>query len=312
MLQQTQASRVIDFFLRWMDLFPSFHVLAQAHESEVMKAWEGLGYYSRARSVHAAAKYIVEHHGGILPSTREQLLDIPGIGPYTAGAILSFAFHQRAVAVDANVRRVISRLHGKKLIDADLESFVEKILPQDTPWNTMEALIELGALVCRSSPLCHHCPLSSICASFAQGTQKTIFEKPASKAIKLFRDVAVVFKGTQVWVMKRTGKEVMSGLYEFPFFETTPHGRSLHEFSQLLTTQLACSHTHLAKLSQVMHSFTKYRVTLFPHLFAIDESECPHGEWVDFESLSSLPFSSGHRRVLFDVMSCAQNFVSSV
>ena len=158
MLQQTRAQVVVSYFDRWMKRFPNVEALAAAPIEEVIKIWEGLGYYSRARNLHKGAQEIVRKHGGRIPNTREALLELPGLGPYTAGAILSFGFHQRATAVDGNVLRVLSRFGwiaediGKIAARRKIEALAESLLDEKKPWVSAEALIELGATICLPQP----------------------------------------------------------------------------------------------------------------------------------------------------------------
>ena len=171
MLQQTQAARVVPFFLRWIKKFPTVRELSQGSEDDILKLWEGLGYYSRARNLKKAACFIEEVFHGEIPKDQESLRSIPGIGPYTQGAIRSFAFHERAAAVDANVERVIARWmdvpiqKGSTRSREKVESLLEEILPEKDAWVVMEALIELGALVCQKKPVCEVCPLRKECLS---------------------------------------------------------------------------------------------------------------------------------------------------
>ena len=154
MLQQTQVSVVIPYFDRWMNRFPTLRHLAKATLDEVIKEWEGLGYYSRARNLHEGARYVLEKHEGILPETREELQKIKGLGPYTIGAIRSFAFHHKAAAVDGNVIRVLARYFkieddiAKPKTIQMIRDRAEAILPEIEPWIVAEALIELGATLC--------------------------------------------------------------------------------------------------------------------------------------------------------------------
>ena len=157
MLQQTQVKTVLPYFERWMLLFPSIEKLAQAEEEEVIFAWEGLGYYARARSIHRGAKYLLKHHGGELPNSEEALLKIPGVGPYTLSAILNFAFERRSALIDGNVLRVLSRFYAiDDPIDLQktknkIKAALELILPEERPWIISEAIMELGATVCQKS-----------------------------------------------------------------------------------------------------------------------------------------------------------------
>ena len=200
MLQQTQVSVVIGYFQRWMERFPTVKHVAEASLEEVIKLWEGLGYYSRARSLHKGAQYILEHHAGNLPSSREELEKIPGVGPYTVGAILSFAFHKKAAAVDGNVVRVLARFAA---VEEDVTSgkfkkwiweYAESILPETAPWLVVEGLIELGGTVCTRQPKCFACPLSSSCLGLKKGIADLLpIKKKQAATTQLKRQVAIVY-----------------------------------------------------------------------------------------------------------------------
>lgn len=302
MLQQTQAARVVDFFERWMQKFPSVEALALASEAEVIKAWEGLGYYSRARSLHAIAKIVCATYNGTIPSTHEALLRLPGIGPYTAGAILSFAFHKRAVAIDANVSRVLVRYFGETQREK-LLALLETVLPDEEPWFFLEALIELGALVCRRIPGCSECPLSSNCR--AKGNAELIAPaSPSKKVLRLFRDVCLFHYVGSILVVKRSGRAVMSGLYEFPFFDSMPRGRSPQELVEHIERSLSCSSMGVIRMGCVAHTFTRHRATLYPAIVQVSEPfDFEDGAWIKTHMLSDLPFSSGHRKVLVQFLS---------
>jgi A/G-specific adenine glycosylase len=300
MLQQTQACRVVSFFENWMKLFPSVKLLAQASEEMVIKAWEGLGYYSRARSLHRAAKIIVDEFGGQIPSEKELLSSIPGIGPYTTGAILSFAFHKKAAAIDANVRRVMSRfLNLPKVV----EEVVEPLLSEDQPWHTMEALIELGALVCRKTPQCAECPLCSQCLAHKKGVYDVATTRPLSRTTRLWRDVAVIVCKGHVFVLQND-KGIMKGLSEFLYFEGNEVRKTLAEFSEYLSGFCKNNISALTALPSVSHAFTRFRCTLHPNIVIAEKFfEYPVGKWVKIQDVSLLPFSSGHKRVLVSALS---------
>ncbi len=325
MLQQTQVSVVIPYFLRWMQQFPTIETLANAHLDEVLKAWEGLGYYARARNLHEGAKFALLHFNGKLPDTKEALLKIKGLGSYTSGAILNFAFHKRYAAVDGNVMRVCSRYFG--LLDdiaklstvKKIESLTLDFLPEDEPWVISEALIELGATVCKKLPKCIECPLKSGCKAFLLGmTAQIPFNSRKTKIETLYRSVAVVIHQDKI-LIRRGGKgKVMEGLCEFPYLETPGPVQNyvplLSHIEDLYGIQLSWTKA----LPQVKHSFTRYSAILNPHVFtlnsvigdgsltqsATDESrfalqkDATHGdEWVTLDELKKLPFSSGHKRI---------------
>ncbi|MCH9610551.1 MAG: Adenine DNA glycosylase [Chlamydiales bacterium] len=287
MLQQTQASVVIPYFERWMEAFPTIEALAKAPVEHVLKLWEGLGYYSRARNLHKGAKEIVS-----LGGFPEDLQSISGIGPYTAGAIKSFAFHQKAAAVDGNVLRVMARYLGeegeidKPAVRKKLTQAVEDLLPNEEPWVVMEALIELGALVCQKKPKCSNCPLRSQCQSFRHGLNLPN-RSPRVKITKLERTVAVIECDGYLLLKKGDPGRVMADLFEFPYLEgrrdPADFGRDLDYVGPLLVQK---------------HSFTRYRVTLYPHHFVASSRK---GEgWKKREEVGTLPFSSGHKRVYED------------
>jgi A/G-specific adenine glycosylase len=174
MLQQTQVSRVLDFYRRFLERFPDLHALAKAKPQRVLEAWEGLGYYARARNLHKLAKHVTEARDGIIPSEPEELRALPGVGAYTAGAVASFAYEKRAALVDTNVARVLHRVFAPDLDPTSgaglkrLWQIAEQLLPRTgkVVWTHNQALMELGALVCSArSPKCGTCPVHRVCAS---------------------------------------------------------------------------------------------------------------------------------------------------
>jgi A/G-specific adenine glycosylase len=291
MLQQTQVAVVIPYFHRWMQKFPTARSLAEAPLEEVMKAWEGLGYYSRARNLHLAAQRIVAEHGGELPSDPEKLAELPGFGPYTVGAVLSFAFRQRAPAVDGNVIRVLSRYFASE-VDASkrnhFEELARAVLPEEEPWVVMEGLIELGATVCQKKPRCRECPLKEECRAFRECKADLLpVKKKRAETIYLERQVAVIRWGDEVLVRQEKEAKVMAGLYEFPY-------ASLEE-----NFNMGLQLIKLMSLPLVKHGFTRYDVTLYPSLYKAEEKlEITGFEWKTWNDLAKLPFSSGHRRIL--------------
>ncbi len=293
MLQQTQVAVVKEYYLRWMARFPTIADLAAAPIKEIIKMWEGLGYYSRARNLHEAAQFLVDHYGAAMPSSREELAQIRGLGPYTIGAILSFAFHQRAAAVDGNTIRVLARYFG---IEEEIEksstlkkiwAIAEEILPEKEPWLVVEGLIELGAVICKRDPDCMACPLREKCVAYGQGLQDVLPKKGKKVEITLLsRQVFVIRYENELLVKQGEEGKVMADLYEFPYFEKKHFPFSF-------------SATKLKALPQVNHSFTRYRVKLFPTLWkALEKIEVPNYEWISWEELQKHPFSSGHKKIL--------------
>lgn len=301
MLQQTRASVVIPYFERWMELFPDPAVLARAPLETVIKAWEGLGYYGRARYLHEGARQIVSQYSGKIPRNREQLEKIKGLGPYMVNAILSFAFHERAAPVDGNVLRVLTRHF---LIEDDIcrlatkkkiQVLSDELLDNKKPWLTAEALIELGATLCLPKPLCDFCPIQSTCRALKENRAEQFPVKSKEQPVTtLTRSVAVIEESDAVLLRKGAPGKVMADLYEFPYFEGLDCPLAQH-ISSLWNLQTV----FVRSLPFVQHSFTRYQAQLFPiHLRAIERKPIKDFEWVSLDKLSQLPFSAGHRRIL--------------
>lgn len=298
MLQQTRASVVVPYFERWMARFCDIPTLAKADETEVIKLWEGLGYYSRARSLHQGARYLAEHHGGKLPSDPRLLAKVKGIGPYTSGAILSFAFHKKAAAVDGNVLRVMSRLFCiEEQIDrastrSRIEKEVERVLPDENPHVVMEALIELGALVCKPKPQCAQCPLQGDCQAYLLGKTDQLPKKREKVQVEILnREVYLIEYEGSYLVQTHEGDVLMSGLSEFPYFEKGALPPFLGQIEPV------------TYLQSITHTFTRYKAHLYPSLWkARQPFSLPGFVWVESKRLVELAFSSGHRKILTQLL----------
>ena len=294
MLQQTQVKTVIPYFEKWMAVFPNLKSLANSSIDEVIKLWEGLGYYSRARYIHESAVKLVEQGHSCI--TEDNLQYIKGLGPYTRGALLSFAFKKRAAAVDGNVLRVMSRL---TLFEEDVSlprsrDEIEKrtlcFLPNDKPWETMEALIELGALVCKKTPECTKCPLLNQCEAFKKGRVLDLpVKKRGPKVTKLERTVLIIESAEGYLVKKGSKGKIMADLYEFPWFEG-------HENIEKHLSETFGAADILQKLETVSHGFTRYQAKLFPYRIKLKGTYI--GEYVWQKDLKKIPFSSGHRKIV--------------
>jgi len=223
MLQQTRVETVIPYWERWMDRFPDIDALASAEESVVLKAWEGLGYYSRARNLRKGAAVVRERFGGDVPATVDELREVPGIGPYTAGAVASIAFGVATPAVDGNVRRVLARLFDEpKPTAAWLRDRAADLVDPVRPGDFNQALMELGATVCTpKSPNCMGCPVATMCAARTEGT---VGERPAPKkkksvperVIQVAITCVVARDGWRVAMRRRPVDGLLGGLWEFP------------------------------------------------------------------------------------------------
>ncbi|MFM7108018.1 MAG: A/G-specific adenine glycosylase [Planctomycetaceae bacterium] len=287
MLQQTQVERVRDYFARFTARFPDVAALARAREADVLKLWEGLGYYRRARQLHAAAREIVADHGGRFPRSIEELRRLPGIGRYTAGAIASIAFGVRAPIVEANSRRVLARLVGHAAPvggaagDGPLWEVAERLVPAREPGLFNQALMDLGAGVCTPmQPLCNRCPLGDACVAHRTGRVAEIPSAAPRRAAKVVRETALVERrGGRVLVVRRGPGEWWEGLWDFPRARRPPRGRRLGT--------VAYTVTHHKVTCTVVE-----RVTTGPVPLAT-----PERRWVTPRALVGLALSAPGRRI---------------
>ena len=214
MLQQTRVAAVVEHYQRFLRRFPTVEKLASARESSVLAAWSGLGYYRRARMLHAAAKWIVKEHAGQFPSQLEKLRALPGVGRYTAAAIASIAFGEAAAVVDGNVERVLGRLRGESLTGESRWEFAEELLDRQRPGDFNQAMMELGATVCvPRQPMCLACPVTKWCATRRE------LPATANKAPQKKREIHYAFdsRDGSVWLTKRAVAEsLMPGMWELP------------------------------------------------------------------------------------------------
>jgi A/G-specific adenine glycosylase len=298
MLQQTQITTVLErgYYERWMKLFPDFTTLANASESAALKAWEGLGYYRRARNLHKLAFTIVAEHGGVFPREIEAIRALPGIGPYTAGAVASFAFDDRQAVVDGNVTRVLSRLfddttpvdstRGHSLCWERAEKLIGKA---ESPRIHNSALMELGQTLCRTSEAnCERCPVASFCAT-SDPLSLPVKEKRATITAVTER---VFFLRTKSGVLLEQEKGPRrTGLWKLPV---------LPEMKKLPKT-----------LHSSAYTITRYRVTLHVHAAGTKISTAPplHHSIIPIRELAHLPMPSPYRRALNAVMTAQESSV---
>ena len=226
MLQQTRVETVLSYYNRFLSRFPDVAALAQAPEDDVMKLWEGLGYYRRARNLQKGARQVVETYGGVIPSDPSELLKISGIGAYTAGAIASIAYDVPVPAVDGNVIRVVSRVAGIRenvgipSVKRRIEQAAAELVPSERPGDFNQAMMDLGATVCTpGTPSCERCPLTALCDAFRAGDAEDIPDLPRKNPPKeIAYDLCLIFSGERVLMRQRT-ETMLQGLWIFPMLE---------------------------------------------------------------------------------------------
>lgn len=319
MAQQTRLETVVDYYLRWMARFPTIEALAAADQQEVLKLWEGMGYYARARNLHRAAQQVVAEHNGQLPSDRATLLKLPGIGEYTVGAILSMAFGQSEPILDGNVKRVLSRL-------ADIDQPINETATLKLLWQLAravveaapvgaagacnEALMELGALICvPERPRCLLCPVVELCAAAANGTQGQRPVMPARKATPHY-DVAagVIWQGepfaSKLLIAQRPQSGLLGGLWEFPGGKLEPTDADLPAcLRREIREELVIDIEVHELLTIVQHAYTHFRITLhaFHACYTGGEPQavgCADWRWVELTELDAFPFPVTDQKII--------------
>ncbi len=310
MLQQTQVVTVIGYFERFLAAFPTVAALAAADEQQVLRLWEGLGYYRRARQLHAAAKVVVVEHGGVFPRDIQQIRALPGIGRYTAGAIASIAWDAREPILEANTVRVFSRLLGfrgdpaRKDGQRLLWDFSASVLPTKQSGLFNQALMELGSEICYPrDPLCDRCPVGSLCPTKQQGLQAVIPPPKRKTAYEDRHEAAVIVRrGNCVVLRRRAPHERWAGLWDFPRFPVTAHrGESLPE--QLKTAAAELTGLAIAPgrhVTSIKHGVTRFRITLDCYEAKYMGGRLQRGgdvRWVEIDELESYPLSVTGRKL---------------
>jgi A/G-specific adenine glycosylase len=291
MLQQTRVETVIPYYRRWLERFPDVEALADASVDDVLLEWQGLGYYRRARGLHAGARVVRERHGGVIPSDCGDLTGLPGVGEYTAGAVASIAFGVRVGAVDGNVRRVLSRIHDEasppsRRLRALADAWVDPARPGD--WN--EALMDLGATLCTPrAPACAACPLATWCRSRAAGTQEARPASPAARpvATRTFATAVVVDREGRGLFVRRAEGGLLGGLWAFPDRAVgagAPEGGLRREARRAARAAGAVpTRAPGVVITPVPHRFTHLAVVYLPVVLAGEAPLDENRRWVPLE-----------------------------
>ena len=305
MLQQTRVDQVIPYFNRFMKRFPSMKSLAAASQEDVLKIWEGLGYYSRARNLHKAARIIATDHKSRFPNTAEEIIKLPGIGGYTAAAIGSLAFNLNLAVLDGNVIRVLSRLFAyakdsrSTVAKKELQKLADELLVQGNAGNYNEAMMELGATVCLpKNPRCVDCPLARVCLGHESGRPTDYPVKaPKKKVPHIVVGAAVVTnrKG-EVLIAQRRDTDMLGGLWEFPGGKQEP-GETIQQcIARELKEELGINVEIGDFLITVKHAYSHFTMEMHTYFAKIKSSrprsiECQDFQWLKFSDLRRVPYS---------------------
>ena len=310
MLQQTRVETVIPYFERWMQRFPTLESLASAAEQDVLQAWEGLGYYSRARNLHRASRQVMEEHQGQIPSDREALERLRGIGRYTAGAIASIAFGKDEPALDANIRRVLARVFNVAVPARSPEGerilwgLARDVLPSGAAGDFNQALMDLGSSICTPrAPACLLCPIEAGCQARALGVQEARPVLEARQAVPHYTvTAAVIQSGGQVLIARRPSNGLLGGMWEFPGGKVE-QGETLPEcLRREILEELGVSIEVGAPFGVYQHGYTHFKVTLHAFCCQVLEGEpqalhASEVRWVPPEALGTFPMGKIDRQI---------------
>ncbi len=312
-LQQTQMERGVEYFRRWIARFPDVAAVAAADEQEILKLWEGLGYYARARNLHKAARLVVSEHGGEIPCAYPDLRALPGVGPYTAAAIASIACDQDIPVVDANVMRIFARLFDldgpvkERNCRARIEGLAWEMLPKGKARIFNQALMDLGGLICTpKNPLCSACPLAPICLALLRGT---VADRPVAgvrqKTIVIEMATGVLAHEGRLFIQQRLADDIWGGLWEFPGGRLEEGESAEQAVVREYLEETGFAVEVCARLTTLIHHYTRYKVVL--HCFACRHTGADLSpqlkaaqayRWVLAGDLGQFAFPAGHRKLL--------------
>jgi len=309
MLQQTRVDTVIPYYQRFLEAFPTVQDLANADQHKVLKLWEGLGYYSRARNMHQAAIEVQQERNGIIPDSYDELLKLKGIGPYTAAAISSIAFQEQRAVVDGNVIRVMSRFYGieddvrRTAVKNQIQQLTDEIIPREQPGEFNQGVMELGALVCTPrNPLCDSCPLSTACTAYNSARTETIPYKSKKKKIPHHQIGVGMVTDTdgRLLIALRPDDAMLGGLWEFPGGKKK-HGESLTDTVQReLQEELGVTVQVNDKFMKLKHAYSHFKITLHAY-WCVITSGTPEPissnalKWVTLDEISEFPFPKANK-----------------
>lgn len=298
MLQQTVLSSVLEHYKKWMSVFPDVFILSGSSEKKVLQIWEGLGYYSRGRNILKTAKILVQQYDGKLPNDYETLVSLPGIGDYTASAILSMAYGQPYPVLDANVKRIGQRLLAKpewnKNTQESVNSFFMDKIDSKQPGIFNEALMHFGQKICLKNPKCLVCPLQNYCSAFKNNKQNEIPVLSQRKTIVLEHYLVILKSENRVFLIQKS-EQLLRGLWQFPKY------KKIYEEKELLL--IIKKEWYLKKLvllkrmKRTVHTYTKYKDYLYPIVFKA-EPENISKNWIEIKKLGIYPLPSVYRKIL--------------
>jgi len=307
MLQQTTVQAVIPYYEKWIHQFPDVQTLSASSLQRVLKAWQGLGYYQRAKNLHKASRILMEKYKGKIPSDYEELIKLPGFGPYTTAAVLSIAYNKLFPVIDANVRRVWMRLMGMAKestpkVDKAIQTFMQPYLSPQKMGQFNQAVMELGSLVCRpKNPLCLLCPLQDHCKAFLLGEQEIIPRPQKRNTRKIEAVIGIMEKRGKYLIQKRPPQGLLSDLWEFPGGKRRKDETLEQALRREIREELGAEIEGIQLLTQVKHAYTQFQVKL--SAFQCRPRTAPSlsrdgHRWVTLKGMRKYPFPSGSAKII--------------
>tara|TARA_B100000287_G_scaffold413630_1_gene445359 strand:- start:493 stop:1557 length:1065 start_codon:yes stop_codon:yes gene_type:complete len=310
MLQQTRVNTVIPYYNSWIKSYPSLASVAKAKISSLLKIWEGLGYYSRCKNFHKACKIVVNDFQGIVPSKLENFIALPGVGEYTAAAVLSIAYNKPYPVIDANVKRVLCRLLGIRNYsqynkDRILRNLT-KIIPQKYPGDFNQGIMEIGALICKSqNPDCKVCPVQQFCIANHRGCPERYPKKIKKKSVPHYEIVTgIIWRGNKFYVQKRDNNAMLGGLWEFPGGKVESDESYRTALIRELQEECGAIIKVCKKIGAVKHTYSHFSITLHLYHCIEDNNKIdlkPNMKWIKPNQVEMLPFPKANHK-LFKIL----------
>jgi A/G-specific adenine glycosylase len=311
MLQQTQVTKVLEYYHPFIARFPDVFHLARADEQEVLKYWELLGYYSRARNLHKAARLVVEKFGGVIPQDCHDFRSLPGVGDYIAAAVLSIAYQRPYAVLDGNVKRVMSRLFLLKEPVNDSKAIngfrkkVDLLLAKNKAGQFNQAMMELGAVVCKPhNPSCPECPVKSYCGAFQSGLQNKFPVRIPQKVIPQYRiSVGIVFKNNKVLITRRKDEGLLGGLWEFPGGKVTPAENSYQACIREIKEEVNLAVEIKKFFTTIKHAYTHFKIVMDVYICRYKSGRvklrsAQDFRWINIVEIEKFPFPGANHKFI--------------
>ena len=302
MLQQTQVNVVIPYYNQWIKHFPTIESVAETNLDNLLKLWEGLGYYSRCRNFYNAAKYVVKHYNGIIPDQYDLFILLPGVGEYIASAVMSIAFNQKYPAIDGNLKRVLARYLGFKNISKRNLLRIKKelvIMIDSNPGDVNQALMDIGSLICKpSTAICSLCPLNISCrAALSFDPTQYPFKKQKKSIPTKHYISAYISYNNYILITKRPLKGLLAGLWELPMVEKSKDSDSIDILNNYTTKSLGCSINIINKIGVVKHAYSHYKISITLFKCEPINIDVKNSRWITLNEIDDFTFSKANHKL---------------